>query len=312
MNAIKSLLTRHAYMAKKSVKNNYDLYLLILPVLVWYILFCYWPMYGVQIAFKDFNPGLGVTNSPWVGMKHFFRFFNGNFFWRLIGNTIGISGYSLLVGLPTPIILAVLFNELRSKKFKTTAQTISYAPYFLSIVVIVSLIFRFLGSKDSIVNAALGYLGFEPVKFMSDPKYFWHIYVWTGVWQGIGFSSVLYTAAISGIPTEQYESARIDGATRLRRIWYITIPNILPTIVIVTILSAGGIMNVGFEKIFLMQNTLNIEKSEVISTYVYKVGLQSAQFSFSAAVGLFNNVINFFILIATNEIAKRFGETSLW
>jgi putative aldouronate transport system permease protein len=297
---------------KKSLVQNYDLYLMFLPVLVWYIIFCYLPMYGVQIAFKNFNPATGVMNSPWVGFRHFSRFFNGNYFFRILSNTLGISSYSLIVGIPAPIILAILFCELKAKRFKAVAQTISYAPNFLSTVVVATLILTFFNPRGGMINYIRTVFGLEVINYIAKPEYFWHLYVWTGVWQGIGFGSVLYVAAISGIPQEQYEAATIDGTTRLQRIWYITIPNIMPTIVIVSIMSVGGIMNVGFEKTFLLQNAQNVEMSEVIATYVYKVGLQNAQFSYSAAVGLFNNVVNFIILVAANAFARRVGETSLW
>jgi putative aldouronate transport system permease protein len=285
---------------------------MFLPVLVWYIIFCYAPMYGVQIAFRTFNPAIGVMKSPWVGFRHFIRFFNGNYFFRLIKNTIGISGYSILVGIPTPVILAILFCELKTKRFKAVAQTISYAPNFLSTVVVATMILIFFNPREGMINYIRTFFGLETINFIAKPELFWHLYVWTGVWQGIGFGSVLYVAAISGIPQEQYEAATIDGASRLQKIWYVTIPNIMPTIVIVSIMSIGGIMNVGFEKTFLLQNAQNAEASEVIATYVYKVGLQSAQFSYSAAVVLFNNVFNFIVLVSANAIARRVGETSLW
>jgi putative aldouronate transport system permease protein len=297
---------------KKSLVHNYDLYLMFLPVLAWYIIFCYLPMYGVQIAFRNYNPAAGVLKSPWVGLRHFIRFFNGNFFIRTLKNTIGISAYSILVGIPSPIILAILFCELRAKRFKAVAQTLSYAPNFLSTVVVATLILTFFNPRDGMINVIRNVFGGETLNFIARPAYFWHLYVWTGIWQGIGFGSVLYVAAISGIPAEQYEAATIDGAGRFQRIIHITLPNIMPTIVIVSIMSIGGIMNVGFEKVFLLQNAQNIEASEVIATYVYKVGLQNAQFSFSAAVGLFNNVVNFIILVAANTVARRLGETSLW
>jgi putative aldouronate transport system permease protein len=285
---------------------------MFLPVLVWYIVFCYVPMYGVQIAFRNYNPVMGVLKSPWAGLRHFIRFFNGNYFSRVLKNTVGISAYSILVGIPAPIILAILFCELRSKRFKAVAQTLSYAPNFLSTVIVTMLILTFFNPREGMINAIRNIFGQETVNFIARPRYFWHIYVWTGIWQGVGFGSVLYVAAISGIPFEQYEAATIDGASRFQRIIHITIPNIMPTIVIVSIMSIGGIMNVGFEKVFLLQNAQNVEASEVIATYVYKIGLQNAQFSFSAAVGLFNNVVNFIILVAANMLARRFGETSLW
>jgi putative aldouronate transport system permease protein len=311
-NNSKSLTKSKGFNRWKAIKKNYDLYIIIAPVILYFIIFLYWPMYGVQIAFKDFSPALGITGSPWAGLKHFERFFNSYYIERLLTNTIGISGYSILVGIPAPIILALMFNELRSSKFRTVSQTIFYAPNFLSIVVVVSMILFFMNPTTGFINAVRELMGYEVVNFMAEPKYFWHIYVWSGVWQGVGWGSIVYSAAISGIPTEQYEAAVIDGATKMQRIWHVTIPGILPTIVIISIMNVGNIMNVGFEKIFLMQNNLNVDASEVIATYVYKSGIQGAQFSFSAAVGLFNNVVNFILLAVVNFVARRVGETSLW
>ena len=296
-----------------SLRRNYDLYLLILPVIAYFVIFHYIPMYGVQIAFRDFNPVQGITGSPWAGLKHLTRFFNSFFFFRLIRNTIGISAYSLLVGIPGPIILAVIFNEVRFKRLSVVSQTLSYAPSFLSTVVVCGMILIFLTPETGLAPSILDALGIpHPVSMIAEPQLFWHIYVLSGVWQTIGWGSLIYTAAMSGIPVEMYEASIIDGASRMQRITKITIPSILPTIVIITILSVGSIMNVGFEKVFLLQNPINLERSEVISTYVYKSGILGAQYSFSAMVGLFNNIINFAILIAVNWVARNVGETSLW
>lgn len=296
-----------------SLKRNYDLYLLILPAVAYFVVFHYIPMYGVQIAFRDFNPVDGITGSPWAGWKHLTRFFNSFYFWRLIKNTIGISAYSLIVGIPGPIILALIFNEVRQKRLSVVSQTLSYAPSFLSTVVVCGMILIFLSPQNGLIPGLLGAIGVEyPPSLIAEPGLFWHIYVLSGVWQTVGWGSLIYTASISGIPVEMYEAAIIDGATRMQRITRITLPSILPTIVIISILSIGSIMNVGFEKIFLLQNPVNLETSEVISTYVYKSGILGAQYSFSAMVGLFNNVINFAILIAVNWVARNIGETSLW
>ena len=299
--------------ASRSFRKNYDLYFLILPVVVYFFIFAYIPMYGVQIAFKDFNPVQGIFGSPFVGLKHLTRFMNSFYFFRLIRNTIGISLYSLLVGIPAPIILAVIFNEVRSRKFSTVCQTLSYAPNFLSTVIVCGMILIFVSPDNGFVPALLDALGIgHPVSIIAEPKLFWHIYVWSGVWQGIGWGSLIYTAAMSGISPELYEAAIIDGANRYQRITKITIPSIVPTIVIISILSVGNIMNVGFEKVFLLQNPINLETSEVISTYVYKSGILGAQYSFSAMVGLFNNIINFVVLVLVNTLARRLSETSLW
>jgi putative aldouronate transport system permease protein len=297
---------------KKQLKRNVGLYIIISPAVLYYLIWHYWPMYGVQIAFKDFMPGLGIVNSPWVGFEHFNRLFNAYYFWTILKNTLGISLYGLLVGIPAPILLALLFNEVRNKRFRTFAQTISYAPHFISVVVAVGILFFFISPTNGVINSVLKSLGGAPQDFLAEPANFWHLYVWSGVWQGIGWSSLIYSAAISGISPDLYEAAYMDGASKLRRIWHVTLPGMVPTIVILSILSTGGIMSVGFEKILLMQNAMNLETSEVISTYMYKSGLLNTQYSFSAAVGLFNNVINFIILLVVNAVARKVGETSLW
>lgn len=298
---------------RRSLRKNYDLYIMISVVVIYFLIFHYYPMYGVQIAFKDFMPGLGIAGSPWVGFKHLSRFYNSFYFWRLIRNTIGISGYSLIVGIPAPIILAVVFHELRNRRLSVVTQTLSYAPNFMSTVVVAGMILIFLSPDNGLVPAIVEAIGLpRPSNIIAEPRAFWHIYVWSGVWQTVGWGSLIYVAAMSGIPNEHYEAAIIDGATQWQRIWQITIPGIMPTIVIISILSVGNIMNVGFEKAFLLQNPMNLETSEVISTYVYKSGILGAQYSFSAMVGLFNNVINFIVLVTVNYLAKRIGETSLW
>ena len=299
---------------KRSLRRNYELYLMTLPVVVYFIIFAYWPMYGVQIAFKDFNPLQGITGSPWVGLKHLEVFANSFYFWRLIKNTVGISLYSILVGIPAPIILAILFQEVRNTKLRSLMQSVSYAPNFMSTVVVCGIILMFVSPESGVIPAFLKIFGINPeTSIIADPNLFWHLYVWSGLWQTIGWASLIYTASISGIPSEQYEAATIDGASTLKQIFHVTIPNIMPTIVIITILSIGGIMNVGYEKIFLLQNGNNVEMSEVISTYVYKSGLTGfPRYSFAAMVGLFNNIINMIILVIVNATAKKLGDTSLW
>ncbi len=295
----------------KKIIRNWQLYLFILPALVYFLIFCYGPMYGIQIAFKDFIATKGIWGSPWVGFKHFRNFFGIHSFKIIIKNTLSLSIYALLAGFPMPIILALLLNEVKSNKFKKLVQNVTYAPHFISTVVMVGMIILFL-SPNGIVNKFLGLWGLEPILFLTKAHYFSHIYVWTGIWQNVGWSSIIYLAALAGIDPELHEAAIVDGATRMQRILHINIPGILPTMVILLILNAGGIMNVGFEKVFLMQNPLNLEVSEVISTYVYKVGLLDAKYSFSAAVGLFNTVINLILLITVNKIAKSVSDTYLW
>jgi putative aldouronate transport system permease protein len=312
MTSARKSQTKPYFKRMKRIGRNYELYLFILPVLIYYLVFHYWPMYGVQMAFKDFNAALGIADSPWVGLKHFIRFVNGTSFWVLLQNTLGISMYSLLVGFPAPIVLALIINEIRNRTFKKWVQTITYAPHFISMVVMVSMIMILLNPTYGIVNQLIGLFGIEPVDFMTKRQWFKSIYVLSDIWQNAGWGSIIYLAALAGVDPEQHESAMIDGASRLHRIWHINIPGIMPTMVILFILNAGGLMSVGFEKVFLMQNPLNTSSSEVISTYVYKVGLLQVQYSFAAAVGLFNSVINFILLLTVNSIAKRINDTSLW
>ena len=296
----------------RHVRQDWQLYALILPVLVFFAIFHYWPMYGVQIAFKEYLGPLGILGSPWVGFKHFVRFFSSFHFVRVIRNTLTISLYELLVGFPIPIILALSMNELRLLGFKKVVQNITYAPYFLSPVVMVGMIILFLSPSRGVVNAVIGLAGFEPVSFMTEPGWFKHVYVWSGVWQHAGWGSVIYMAALAGIDHEVVEASIIDGTSRLQRIRHVMIPGIMSTAIVLLILSAAGILAVGFEKIYLMQNQLNLPTSDVISTYVYRVGLLGAQFSFGAAVGLFNSVVNFIVLIIVNAASRRLTGSSLW
>jgi len=269
-------------------------------------------MYGVQIAFKDFIANKGISGSPWVGFKHFERFFESYYFWRLLWNTLGIGLYQLLVGFPIPIILALLINEVRSKKFSRFVQTITYAPHFLSTVVMVGILFIFLSPETGLVNKLVVWLGGEPIPFLTMPEWFKSIFVLSGVWQQMGWSSIIYIAALTGIDPQLHEAARVDGANRWQRIIHINLPGLIPTITILLILNMGTLLNVGFEKIFLMQNSLNMSASDVIATHVYRKGIIDGQYSYSAAVGLFNSVINFTLLVIVNTIARRINKTSLW
>lgn len=292
--------------------RNWQLYVLLIPVIAYFVIFEYTPMYGVQIAFKDFIAKKGIWGSPWVGFKHFQRFFDSYFFWTLLKNTLGISLYQLVVGFPVPILLALMINEVRQSKFRKFIQTVTYAPHFLSTVVMVGMIVIFLNPNTGLVNHFLELFGLKPISFMTEAGWFKTIYVFSGVWQQMGWSSIIYLAALSGIDPQQHEAAKVDGANRLQRIWHVNIPGILPTIVILLILQMGSLMGVGFEKVFLMQNDLNMDSSDVISTYVYRSGILGAQYSFSAAVGLFNSVVNFILLISVNFISRRLNQTSLW
>lgn len=298
-------------MLPRSIRKNWDLYLLIVPVVLYFLLIKYLPMYGIQIAFKDFTAAKGIWGSPWVGFKHFERFFNNYQFWTLIKNTLGISLLQILVAFPIPIVFALLVNEVRGKWFKKSVQSIAFMPHFLSTVVLVGIVMAFLSPSTGLVNNLIRLFGGEPVYFMTEPSLFKPIFVLSDIWQNAGFSSVLYIAVLAGIDKSLYEAAMIDGASKLRRLVHIAIPCLVPTAVIMLIFQFGSIMDVGFEKIYLMQNDLNRSASSVISTYVYEMGLLGSQFSFSAAVGLFNSVINFVLIVVVNQIARRSG-TSLW
>lgn len=296
----------------KNIKKNWDLYLLILPVIIYFVVFKYYPMYGAQIAFKDFIAVEGITGSPWVGFEHFERFFNSFYFWRLIENTLVIGLYELAVGFPIPIILALMINEVKNKRFKKIVQTVTYAPHFLSIVVVVALLFMFLSPQTGILNNIIVALGGEPISFMTEPAWFKTIYVLSGVWQTMGWSSIIYLAALGGVDPQLHEAAKIDGASKFQVIRHINLPAIKPTIIIMLILQCGSILGVGFEKVFLMQNSLNMEASDVIATHVYRTGIIGSQYSYSTAIGLFESVINFIVLIIVNYMARRVNKVSLW
>lgn len=298
--------------AKKSIKRHWQLYLVILPIIVYFIVFKYIPMANSVIAFKDYSVVKGIWGSPWAGFKHFELFFKNPIFWDLIGNTLLLSIYHLAAGFPVPILLALALNEVRNGLFKRSVQMVTYAPHFISTVVMVSMIMLMLSPKLGIVNTALMSLGLEEIDFLSNPDLFRSVYVWSDIWQGAGYSAIIYLAALAGVDPSLYEAARVDGASRLQKIIHIDIPGLMPTAVIILILNLGGIMSVGFEKTYLLQNPLNLQTSEVIATYVYKVGLLNANFSFATAVGLFNSVINLSLLVLVNEFAKRIAKSSLW
>lgn len=302
----------HKVLLRVRIIQRWQLYVLLLPTLVVIGIFVYVPMYGRIIAFKNFKPYLGILGSDWVGFRHFLRFFNAPSFWRLIGNTITLSLYQLAAGFPIPIILALAMNLLPGQRFKKTVQMITYAPHFISTVVIVGMLSVFLSKNFGMVNHFIDSIGGERLFFLGRPKYFQSLYVWSGVWQNAGWGTIIYLAALSSIDPELHEAAIVDGATMWQRVWNIDIPGILPTIVILLILRMGHVMSVGFEKVYLMQNALNLGRSEIIATYVYKMGLLNAQYSFAAAVGLFNAVINFIMLLSVNRLSKALGQTGLW
>ncbi len=290
----------------------WQLYLIISIPVVLVIVFNYIPMLGNIIAFQDFSPRKGYFGSEFVGFKYFKQFFDTPIFWDIMWNTVKLSIYGLIAGFPFPIILALAFNEIQNQKLKKTMQTITYAPFFISTVVMVSIVTQVLHYRFGIVNEVIKLFGGNAVDFMGSSDAFRSIYVWSGVWQGAGYGAVLYIAALSGIDVTLYEAAIIDGASIFQRVRKIDIPCILPTIVICLIMSTGSILSIGFEKVFLLQNPANYGVSEIISTYVYKIGVKQAQFSLSTAIGLFNAVVNFMLLYIVNQVAKRANETSLF
>jgi putative aldouronate transport system permease protein len=275
------------------------------------IVFKYVPMYGLQIAFRNYMIRDGFWNSPWVGLRWFRQFMSSFYFPRLMKNTIGISVYSIVAGFFPPIILAIALNECRIRFMKQAVQLITYAPYFLSTVVVVAILQQVL-SMNGIVNGALKTLGITPIGFLSEPSLFKSIYVWSGIWQGVGYSAIIYLAALAGINPELQEVAQIDGANIWQRIWYVDIPGIMPTAIILFILSTAGILNVGFEKIYLMYGPLTMETADVISTYTYRIGLVDMNYGFATAVGLFQSLISFVLMLIVNQISKKVSEISLW
>jgi putative aldouronate transport system permease protein len=288
------------------------LILLIIPVITYYIVFCYYPMYGVIIAFKDYRPGLGIMASKWVGLENFTQFFGSFYFSRLMTNTLAISTFSLLWGFPLPIILALMLNEFKDGLFKRGIQTVSYFPHFVSLVVTCGMIINFFSPSGGFVNDLIRAAGGKPINFLGKPQYFRTIYVASGIWQGLGWSSIIYIAALTGIDPQLYEAARIDGAGRWAQVFHVSLPSIIVTIIILLILNVGNIMSVGYEKIILLYSPSTYETADVISTYVYRQGLQSSQYSFSAAVGFFNSVINLTLLVVTNQIARRTTGQGIW
>jgi len=296
----------------RRIQKHWQFYLLLFLPLLYILIFHYLPMGGLVLAFKNFSIRKGILGSSWVGLKYFRQFFESPMFWPLIKNTLGISFYYLIAGFPLPILLALAVNEVKSNRLRKSVQMITYAPYFISTVVMVSIIMQVLHPRTGLVNLIITALGGEPVNFMGEMEYFKSIYVWSGIWQYTGYSAIIYIAALAGIDPTLYEAAKVDGVTRFKKILYIDLPGIAPTIIILLILNAGNIMNIGFEKIFLMQNDLNLASSEIISTYIYKIGLKHAQFSFSTAVSFFNSMINFILLTVVNSLARKYGEVSIW
>lgn len=296
----------------KLMRHNYQLYIFLIPAVVFIALFMYMPLYGLQIAFKNYRAGDGIWGSAWVGLKWFEQFFSTPRCWEIIKNTLVVSIYSLVAGFPLPICLAIILNYVKNIHFKKFAQTVTYMPYFISTVVLVGMMNLFFSPSSGFINTIIQAFGGEPIYFMGISALFPHMYVWSGVWQSMGYSSIIYIAALSGVSPELHESAVIDGANILQRIWHIDVPTIMPTMVILLIMSCGNIMNVGYEKVLLMQNDLVMDVAEVISTYTYRIGLINNQFSFSTAIGLMNNVINFIVLVIANKSANKLFGSGLW
>lgn len=298
------------FFSKKKWKNM-DLFLLLLPAMIQVIIFRYWPITGIQIAFKNFSARKGIWGSDWVGFKHFITFFNSYNFWEIIRNTLTLSFGMLIFAFPIPFIFALFLNRL-PRKFGKVLQTTSYAPYFISTVVLVGMLYNFFSPSSGIVNFFLQKLGMEPINFMAKSSYFAPLYVGSAIWQTMGYNAVIYIAALSNVNPELYEAAKMDGASKLQTVIHIDVPSLIPTMLILLIMQIGQIMNIGYEKVYLMQNALNLSSSEIISTYVYKLGLQQARYDFSTAVNLFNTVINFIVLMLVNKASKKASGNSLW
>lgn len=295
----------------QNIKKHKGLYLMILPIVIYYLVFCYYPMYGAQIAFRNYTPKKGIIGSDWAGLKHFKDFFNSVFCGRLIRNTLSINLKNLIFGFPAPIIFALLLNEVRLTKFKKAVQTVSYMPHFISTVVIAGMVLQFTAT-DGFITQIMTFFGYPKQNLMLNPDLFQPIYVISDIWQGLGWGSIIYIAAVAGINGELYEAARIDGAGRWKQMLHVTLPGIMPTIITMFVMRVGNMMNLGFEKIILLYNSSIYDKADVISTYVYRKGLVDQSYSFSTAVGLFNSAINLLLLFLANKLCKRLTDYSLW
>ena len=312
-----SMIVLYTFGDQKKIKaflKNWDLYLILSIPLAYIIIFHYVPMYGAQIAFRRFNPASGITGSKWVGTHYFVRFITSYHFFTVIKNTLLLSLYQLIAGFPMPIILAIMLNYARFVRFKKAVQMITYFPYFISVVVMCGMILQFLAPRYGIINVIIQALGGEQRNFMGNPASFRPVYVLSGIWQGTGFSSIIYLAVLSNVDVQLHEAAIIDGAMKVRRIWHIDITALMPTATILLILNCGNLLRLGFEKAFLLQNPVNLSTAEVIQTYVYKIGLAAdvPNYSYATAIGLFTSVVGFILLIVVNRIARKVGHTSLW
>lgn len=303
----KEILTK----IKRDWNRNKTLYLLVLPVLVFYLVFHYKPMYGAIIAFKEYTPTLGISGSPWVGLDHFVRFFTSPYFGRLLKNTILLSVYNLIFGFPAPIILALLLNEVKNHRFKSAAQTITYLPHFISMIVVTGMLTNFC-MTTGLFNDIIVFFGGERSPLLQNPKLYRTIYVASSIWQEVGWGSIIYLSALSGVDSQLYEAASIDGAGKWKQLIHITLPSITPTIIIMLILKMGTLMSLGYEKTILLYNPSTYETADIISSYIYRVGMLEQSWSYSTAIGLFNSVINCGLLLITNRLSKKFSDTSLW
>ncbi|MCI6756873.1 MAG: ABC transporter permease subunit [Lachnospiraceae bacterium] len=297
---------------RKRGKYDWQFWAIIAVPVIYAFIFAYIPMGGIVLAFKNYSIRKGIFGSPWVGLKYFRQFLTSTSSVTVITNTFILGIYSLIVNFPLPIVFAVLMNELRHEKFKKTVQFVSYAPYFISTVVLVGMMMQMMDLRTGIFNRILTAMGLQAVNFFGDPKLFRSLYVWSGLWQTMGYNSIIYIAALAGVSPELKEAAVVDGASRLQRIIHVDLPSIMPTIIIMLIFACGSVVSIGFDKVYLMQNSMNAGVSEVISTYVYKVGLVNSDFGFSTAAGLFQSLVSFAMLVLVNQLAKRFTETSLW
>lgn len=294
------------------LRREWQLYVMLLPTIIWLILFLYKPMYGLQIAFKDYSIFRGITASPWIGFEHFETLFNNAQFLRALRNTVIISAYSLLFGFPVPILLALMFNEILNKFFKKSSQTIVYLPHFISSVIIAGIVITAFSPSAGIVNTLIGWFGLDPIYFLTRPEWFRPIFIGSTIWQEAGFQSIVYLAAIAGVSPTLYESAVVDGASRWQMMWKITLPSILPTIIIMLIIRIGNLMEVSFEMIILLYQPATYETADVVNTWIFRNGVQGGQYDLAAAAGLFNAVVAFVLVMTANTISKRYSRTSLW
>ncbi len=294
------------------LKREWQLYLMLLPLVIWLLVFLYKPMYGLQVAFKDYSVFKGVAASPWIGFEHFQTLFESDQFLRALKNTFIISFWSLLIGFPIPILLALMFNEILNQRFKKTSQTIVYLPHFISSVIIAGIVITAFSPSAGIINTIIKFFGGDPIYFLTKPEWFRPIFIGTGIWQEAGFQSIVFLAAIAGVSPTLYESAVVDGASRWQMMWKITIPSILPTILIMLIIRIGNMLEVSFEMIILLYQPATYETADVVNTFIYRQGLQGGQYDFAAAAGLFNAIVAFILVMGANALSKRYSRTSLW